>query len=86
MFTQNANKIFDQVIDDYHRYDDVDHQPSNPYAEGTIDHLLYMKNWVDTVQWHLEDIIRDPQIDPVEALKIKRRIDKSNQVRTDMVE
>ena len=51
MFTQNANKIFDQVIDDYHRYDDVDHQPSNPYAEGTIDHLLYMKNWVDTVQW-----------------------------------
>ena len=84
MFTQNANKIFDQVIDDYHRYDDVDHQPSNPYAEGTIDHLLYMKNWVDTVQWHLEDIIRDPQIDPVEALKIKRRIDKSNQVRTDM--
>ena len=86
MFTQNANKIFAQAIDDYHRYDDVDHQPSNPYAEGTIDHLLYMKNWVDTVQWHLEDIIRDPRIDPVEALKIKRRIDKSNQVRTDMVE
>ena len=86
MFTQNANKIFAQAIDDYHRYDDVDHQPSNPYAEGTIDHLLYMKNWVDTVQWHLEDIIRDPRIDPVEALKIKRRIDKSNQDRTDLVE
>lgn len=86
MFTQNANKIFAQAIDDYHRYDDVDHQLSNPYAEGTIDHLLYMKNWVDTVQWHLEDIIRDPRIDPVEALKIKRRIDKSNQDRTDMVE
>lgn len=64
MFTQNANKIFAQAIDDYHRYDDVDHQLSNPYAEGTIDHLLYMKNWVDTVQWHLEDIIRDPRIDP----------------------
>ena len=86
MFTQNANKIFAQAIDDYHRYDDVDHQLSNPYAEGTIDHLLYMKNWVDTVQWHLEDIIRDPQIDPVKALEIKRRIDRSNQVRTDMVE
>ena len=86
MFTQNANKIFAQAIDDYHRYDDVDHQLSNPYAEGTIDHLLYMKNWVDTVQWHLEDIIRDPRIDPVEALKIKRRIDRSNQERTDMVE
>ena len=79
-------KIFAQAIDDYHRYDDVDHQLSNPYAEGTIDHLLYMKNWVDTVQWHLEDIIRDPRIDPVEALKIKRRIDKSNQDRTDLVE
>ena len=56
-----------------------------PLDEGSLDHLLYMKNWVDTVQWHLEDIIRDPQIDPVEALAIKRRIDKSNQVRTDMV-
>ena len=86
MFTQNANKIFAQAIDDYHRYDDVDHQLSNPYAEGTIDHLLYMKNWVDTVQWHLEDIIRDHRIDPVQALKIKRRIDKSNQDRTDLVE
>lgn len=86
MFTQNANKIFTQVIDDYHRHNDVDQLPANPFAEGTIDHLLYMKNWVDTVQWHLEDIIRDPQIDPIEALGIKRRIDKSNQVRTDMVE
>ncbi len=86
MFTENANKIFNRAIEDYHRYDDVDHQPVNPFPEGSLDHLLYMKNWVDTVQWHLEDIIRDPQIDPVEALAIKRRIDKSNQVRTDMVE
>ena len=60
--------------------------PDNPYAPGTIDHLLYHKNWIDTVQWHLEDIIRDPAIDPAEALLIKRRIDKSNQDRTDMVE
>ena len=86
MFTENANRIFNRVIDDYHRFDDVDHPVENPFDEGSLDHLLYMKNWVDTVQWHLEDIIRDPQIDPVEALKIKRRIDKSNQVRTDMVE
>ena len=86
MFTENANRIFNRSIEDYHRRDDVDHPIDNPYAPGTIDHLLYHKNWIDTVQWHLEDIIRDPEIDPAEALKIKRRIDKSNQDRTDMVE
>ena len=86
MFTENANRIFNEAIEEYHRWDDVDRPISNPYAAGTIDHLLYEKNWIDTVQWHLEDIIRDPQIDPVEALKIKRRIDRSNQERTDMVE
>ncbi len=86
MFTKNANAIFERVIADYHRYDNVDQPIENPFEAGTIDHLLYAKNWIDTVQWHLEDIIRDPQIDPVEALKIKRRIDASNQERTDMVE
>ena len=86
MFTTNANKIFEQVIADYHTMNNVDAVNHNPYEKGSIDHLLYEKNWVDTVQWHLEDIIRNPQIDPVEALKIKRRIDHSNQVRTDMVE
>ncbi|MEG2612321.1 MAG: DUF4254 domain-containing protein [Alistipes sp.] len=86
MFTETANQIFNKVIADYHRYDDVDYQIENPYAEGSIEHLLYLKNWIDTVQWHLEDIIRDPNINPEAALKIKRRIDKSNQDRTDMVE
>lgn len=86
MFTENANEIFDRAIADYHRYDDVDRPIANPYAEGSVEYLLYLKNWIDTVQWHLEDIIRDPAIDPAEALKIKRRIDKSNQERTDMVE
>lgn len=86
MFTENANRIFNRSIEDYHRWDDVDHPIENPYEPATIDHLLYHKNWIDTVQWHLEDIIRDPAIDPVEALRIKRRIDKSNQDRTDMVE
>lgn len=86
MFTARSNQIFSQVIDDYHRFDDVDRPVANPYADGSIEYLLYQKNWIDTVQWHLEDIIRDPQIDPVEALKIKRRIDRSNQERTDMVE
>ena len=86
MFTENANRIFNRSIEEYHRWDDVDHPIDNPYAPGTIDHLLYHKNWIDTVQWHLEDIIRDPAIDPAEALKIKRRIDKSNQDRTDLVE
>ncbi len=86
MFTENANRIFNQAIADYHRWDDVDHAIENPYEAGSLDHLLYHKNWIDTVQWHLEDIIRNPEIDPVEALQIKRRIDKSNQDRTDMVE
>ena len=86
MFTENANKIFNRVIEDYHRFDDVDHKFENPYPAGSLDALLYEKNLVDTVQWHLEDIIRNPEIEPVEALKIKRRIDKSNQDRTDLVE
>jgi hypothetical protein len=64
----------------------VDANPKNPYSEGTIENLLFKKNWIDAVQWHLEDIIRDPEIQPEEALKIKRRIDKSNQDRTDLVE
>lgn len=86
MFTENANRIFERVIADYHRWDDVDHPMENPFEAGSLDALLYHKNWIDTVQWHLEDIIRNPEIDPVEALAIKRRIDKSNQDRTDMVE
>ena len=86
MITETANEIFNRAIGDYHRWDDVDHPIENPYEPGSLEHLLYHKNWIDTVQWHLEDIIRDPQIDPVAALAIKRRIDKSNQDRTDMVE
>ncbi len=86
MFTTTANSIFEQSIADYHRTDSVDQPIANPFTEGSIEHLLYHKNWIDAVQWHLEDIIRDPEIDPVDALVIKRRIDASNQVRTDMVE
>ncbi len=86
MFTEKANEIFDSVIEEYHRHDNVDHSMENPFPAEGIAHLLYRKNWIDTVQWHLEDIIRNPQIDPVEALALKRRIDSSNQERTDMVE
>ena len=86
MFTTQSNRIFSQVIADYHRTDHVDTPINNPYKNGSIEYLLYLKNWVDTVQWHLEDIIRDPGIDPAVALQIKRRIDRSNQERTDMVE
>ncbi|WP_418992603.1 DUF4254 domain-containing protein [Alistipes sp.] len=86
MFTENANRIFREAIEEYHRHDDVDHPIENPYTPRTLDHLLYHKCWIDTVQWHLEDIIRNPAIDPAEALAIKRRIDRSNQERTDMVE
>ena len=84
-FVEQCNTIFAQAVADYHRTDHVDAPIHNPYAEG-IEHDLYRKNWIDTVQWHLEDIIRDPQIDPSEALVIKRRIDQSNQDRTDLVE
>lgn len=85
-FTEKSWEIFNQSIADYHVHDNVDHPMKNPYEEGTIEATLYHKNWIDTVQWHFEDIIRDPQIDPVSALALKRRIDASNQDRTDMVE
>jgi len=80
------NRLFDQVIADYHRNDHIDQEFVNPIKPGGIDYLLYHKCWIDTVQWHLEDIIRNPSIDPVEGLAIKRRIDASNQERTDLVE
>lgn len=86
MFSSIAFPVFEQSINDYHQHDHVDHPVSNPYPNDKIEHLLYAKNWIDTVQWHLEDIIRNPTIDPVEALALKRRIDASNQERTDMVE
>ncbi len=85
-FTQKANMIFNQVIRDYHVTDNIDTAIQNPYAEGTIENRLYLKCWIDTVQWHFEDIIRDPNIEPVDAVTLKRRIDKSNQDRTDLVE
>ena len=85
-FTENANKIFNQAIADYHIKDNIDTPINNPFEEGSIENRLYLKCWIDTVQWHFEDIIRDPQIDPAEALVLKRRIDKSNQDRTDLVE
>lgn len=85
-FTSKANKIFEEAINAYHITDNVDTLINNPYEEGTIESLLYLKNWIDTVQWHFEDIIREPSIDPIEAVKLKRRIDKSNQDRTDLVE
>lgn len=86
MTAAHFNAIFKESISAYHITDDVDAVIQNPYPPDSPDHLLYFKNWIDTVQWHLEDIIRDPAIDPVKALEIKRRIDHSNQQRTDMVE
>ncbi len=85
-FTELSMPIFEKAIDDYHVYDNVDQPINNPYPAGSIEYYLYLKNWIDTVQWHFEDIIREPDIDPVEAVKLKRRIDKSNQDRTDLVE
>ena len=85
-FAQKCNEIFDQTVKLYHVTDDVDAVFNNPYAQGTIENSLARKNWIDAVQWHLEDIIRDEAIDPVAALALKRRIDRSNQDRTDLVE
>lgn len=85
-FAENANILFDKTIKLYHVTNDVDAQVNNPYQEGTIEADLFTKCWIDSVQWHLEDIIRDPEIDPVAALALKRRIDQSNQDRTDLVE
>ena len=85
-FTEHCNEIFNQAIRDYHIKDDVNTPINNPYDRDSIENRLYLKCWIDTVQWHFEDIIRDPHIDPVEALNLKRRIDRSNQDRTDLVE
>lgn len=85
-FSKLCNQIFWASTTDYHVTDSVDASINNPYEVKTIEYYLYLKNWIDAVQWHFEDIIRDPQIDPVEALTLKRRIDKSNQDRTDLVE
>ena len=88
MFTEKANAIFQDVIKQYHVINTVDQPFENKFDknEDLLGHLLYRKCWIDTVQWHYEDIIRDPQIDPVAALTLKRKIDASNQDRTDMVE
>ena len=85
-FTEQANQIFQQAIRDYHLTDNVDTPMRNPYERESIEYNLYLKCWIDTVQWDYEDIIRDPHIDPTEALSLKRRIDHSNQDRTDLVE
>ncbi len=86
MFSKRAVEVFRESIDTYHVTDRVDQPMENPYPKDAIEHLLYRKNWIDTVQWHYEDLIRDPEIDPAGALVLKRKIDASNQVRTDLVE
>ena len=85
-FTKTAWEIFNKSIEDYHIIDNVETPINNTFPKDSLERILYAKNWIDTVQWHLEDIIRDENIDPVEALKLKRRIDASNQQRTDLVE
>jgi len=86
MFCAKAFRIFEESIQQYHVEDRVDQPLNNPYPSHSIEHLLYKKNWIDTVQWHYEDLIRDPEIDPQAALVLKRKIDASNQERTDLVE
>lgn len=85
-FTEHSNKIFNQAIRDYHITDDVNTPINNPYDRDSIENRLYLKCWIDTVQWHYEDLIRDPHINAEEGMSLKRRIDHSNQDRTDLVE
>ncbi len=85
-FTEHCNEIFSQAIRDYHVTNNVDTPINNPYDRDSIENRLYLKCWIDTVQWHYEDLIRDPHIDPVEGMNLKHRIDRSNQDRTDLVE
>ncbi|MCM1006058.1 MAG: DUF4254 domain-containing protein [Lachnospiraceae bacterium] len=85
-FSENANKVFDFTVQTYHISDSIDAQVRAPYPEGSLDKVLFDKCWVDAAQWHMEDLIRVPDLDPAEGMALKRRIDKSNQVRTDMVE
>lgn len=85
-FTEHCNEIFRQAIRDYHITDNVDTPINNPYDRDSIENRLYLKCWIDTVQWHFEDLIRDPHILPEEGMSLKRRIDRSNQDRTDLVE
>ncbi|GAA4132427.1 DUF4254 domain-containing protein [Sphingobacterium kyonggiense] len=86
MISATANNIFKQVIEDYHQFDQIDQPINNPYDKESLEHLLYMKCWIDTAQWHMEDVVRNPDIDPREGLYWKRRIDRQNQERTDTVE
>ena len=86
MFSSLCNTIFVDSMNQYHVCDDVNTEIQNSHPVKSIEYYLFLKNWIDTVQWHFEDIIRNPGIDPVEALVLKRRIDKSNQDRTDLVE
>lgn len=86
MISQTANSIFQRVIEDYHRYDEIDQPIENPFNPDSLEHLLYLKCWIDTAQWHMEDVIRNPEIEADQGLYWKRRIDRQNQIRTDTVE
>jgi hypothetical protein len=82
----SLHNAIERVIEEYHVLNTVNQEFKNPFPDNTFQHLLYRKNWIDTVQWHYEDLIRDPKIDPVKGMELKRKIDTSNQDRTDMVE
>jgi len=86
MISAICSRVFEEVIGHYHQHNVIDYHPGNPYAPGSLEYLLYAKCWIDTAQWHMEDEIRNPAIEPAAALTWKRRIDRSNQERTDIVE
>lgn len=85
-FSENANKVFDEAVAKYHITDSIDAEMPQPFVADSFDAVLFAKCWIDAAQWHMEDLIRVPDLDPAEGMVLKRRIDRSNQVRTDMVE
>jgi len=86
IFSEQVNTIYRQAVKDYHLYDSIDTLIRNPFSADKTEHLFYLKCWIDTVQWHVEDEIRNPDINPRDALTLKRRIDALNQERTNTVE
>ncbi|MBQ2511522.1 MAG: DUF4254 domain-containing protein [Bacteroidales bacterium] len=86
MNAKEIYSLFEKQVADYHTTDSVDAPLANPYDSTSFEALLWEKSWVDTVQWHLEDLVRPDDVDPLYALQLKRRIDRSNQHRTDLVE
>ncbi|PJZ69446.1 hypothetical protein CH373_15210 [Leptospira perolatii] len=75
--------VFQKSVQDWHRKEALS---ENPFSKSSLEGLFYQKNQIDTIQWHVEDEIRRPDLPDSELVKLKRKIDSLNQERTDLVE